>query len=268
MFEGQAPGCGDAVVLYILCAIAGYYAAWKRSSGRTHRLRPQLGFIVTSAAVWGLGLVHALKWAVGRARPMEVLYSGEPFTAWYRIGPHFVTEGVYRGSFPSGHTAQAALLLTLVYVIAAAARQRPPLRQASWGAGAFCLFYVAGMGAARVMALSHWLTDVVAGLFMTWLGIHITYHWLLQVPAQTAFYRKTGRWPRAPEAWELRLSAWLLGVLAGAAAAALGARALLRSDHQGLGFLLPIGAVLLTVSLLRARSLRQRALAELEEPAP
>ncbi len=268
VFEAQPVGGGDAVVLYLLAVIAVYYSGWKRSSGRFYRLRAHGGFVLCSAAVWGLGLVHALKWSVGRARPFEVLYTGIPFTAWYEIGPHFVAEGIYHGSFPSGHTAQATILLTLAYVLAAAGRQRPGLRPVAWGYGGLCLCFIAAMGVARAMALSHWLTDVVAGLFLTWIGIHLTYHWLLQVPAQTAFFRETGRWPRQPEAWELRLSVWLLGGLAGAAAAALGARALFRPGEEVLGLLLPIGAALLAVSFIRARALRQGALEALEDTAP
>ena len=265
IFEGQALGGGDPVVLYLLAALIGYYLAWKNGpAGRFYRHRSLLGFVAVSAACWGLGIVHALKWAVGRARPFEVLFTGAPFTAWHDIGPHFVTEGIYHGSFPSGHTAQAALLLTLAYVLAAGAEHRAGLRPAAWLWTAVCLLFTTAMGAARVMALSHWLTDVIAGLFFTWIGIHASYHWILKVPAQVSFFRKTGRWPQAPEAWELRLSAWLLGTLAGFSMAVLGARALFRPGEALLGLLLPAGTGLLIVCFNRCRKLRKKALREME----
>jgi membrane-associated phospholipid phosphatase len=211
-----------------------------------------------------LGIVHALKWAVGRARPFEVLYTGAPFSAWYDIGPHFVTEGIYHGSFPSGHTAQAALLLTVAYVLASGAADRPALRPAAWLWTLICLSFITAMGAARVMALSHWLTDVIAGLFFTWIGVHVSYHWILKIPAQTFYFRETGSWPRAPEAWELRLSVWLLGALAGFSAAMLGTRALFRPGEADLGLLLPLGAALLIVCVGRFRRLRKRAFRQME----
>ena len=130
LFEGEGFGGGDPVVLFLLAAVIGYYIAWKRPEGRMGPLRAQLGFVLSSAIVWALGLVHALKWSIGRARPYQVLYGEDPFTAWYEFGPHFVSEGVYHGSFPSGHTAQAALLLTLAYLLAGAFGDRP------WGRSA------------------------------------------------------------------------------------------------------------------------------------
>ena len=267
VFEGQAFGGGDPVVLYLLTVLVAYYISSKRPSSRFYRVRPHLGFVILSAAVWALGLVHALKWAVGRARPFEVLYAGIPFTAWHDIGPHFISEGIYRGSFPSGHTSQAALLLTLGYILASLADDRPVLKPAAWIWSAAVVLFTAVMGAARVMAMSHWLTDVIGGFFFTWIGIHISYHWVLRVPDQTAFFRANGRWPRAPEAWELRLAGWLVGAIAGAAAAVLGARAFFRPQEALLGLLLPAGAALVLVCIARAKSLRAKALLELEGAA-
>jgi hypothetical protein len=114
------------------------------------------------------------------------------------------------------------------------------------------------------MALSHWPTDVIAGLFFTWIGVHVSYHWILKIPDQTSFFRETGSWPQAPVAWELRLSAWILGALAGFSAAVLGARALFRPGDVSLGLLLPAGAALLVVCFGRCRTLRKRAFRQME----
>ena len=266
LFEGEGFGGGDPVVLFLLAAVIGYYIAWKRPGSRMGPLRAQLGFVLSSAIVWALGLVHALKWSIGRARPYQVLYGEDPFTAWYEFGPHFVSEGVYHGSFPSGHTAQAALLLTLAYLLAGAFGDRPWGRSAAWSWGALGLCLTAAMGMAQVMSLSHWLTDVIAGLFLTWIGIHLTYHLVLRVPDQTAFFRRADRWPQAPEGWELRLSAWLVVLLAGAAAAVLGIRALFRPQEPVFVPLLPLGAAVFFVSLYMARGARRRALQELDGP--
>ena len=266
LFEAEGFGGGDPVVIYILAALGGYYLAWKRPEHRLHRLRPQFGFVVFSAAIWAFGLVHALKWSIGRARPPEVLRHGVPFSDWYALGPHFVTEGIYRGSFPSGHTAQAAVMFTLAYVLAGIGSDRPSLRLSAWVWAGLCLCYTSVMGIARCMSLSHWLTDVIAGLFLIWIGIHVSYHWILRVPEQTSFFRRTGRWPEGPAAWELRLSLWAVAALAGAAAAVLGARAWFLSDPAVLGLLLPAGAAAAVVSLYRAGLLRRRALGEMDRP--
>lgn len=264
VFEGQAFGGGDLVALYLLAAVGGYYVALKRSSGRFYRLRPYFGFVVTSAVVWGLGMVHALKWSIGRARPFEVLYTGLPFTPWHEIGPHFITEGIYQGSFPSGHTAQAALLLTFAYVLPAATERRAVPRAAAWAVGGLCLCFITAMGIARAMALSHWLTDVVGGLFLTWIGIQVTYHRILRLPEQKAFFLRIGRWPQAPEGWELKLSGWSVAALAGIAAAGLGARALFMPETRALALLLPAGAAGAVFALARAGALRRRAFLEMD----
>lgn len=86
-------------------------------------------------------LTHALKWAVGRARPHQALgaFTYEPFS-----------QTDHMNSFPSGHTSSAvtiALLLGLYF---------PRLRGVFW-------FFAAVVALERIVTRNHYPSDVIAG---------------------------------------------------------------------------------------------------------
>ncbi|UAJ80398.1 phosphatase PAP2 family protein [Leifsonia sp. ZF2019] len=99
--------------------------------------RPWGALFFASASILSVVLVQLLKHTVGRARPSEILVSADP------------------GSFPSGHTANAA---TMVVVLAL-------LFPRVW---VWCL----GIAWALLMAVSrtylgaHWMSDTVGGLLL------------------------------------------------------------------------------------------------------
>lgn len=261
VFEGEAFGGGDIVVIYLLLPVAVYSLGWKdRLSDRWLAWRPAAGFVIASSLVGSLGLVHALKWVVGRARPHLVVFSDLPFTQWYEWGPHFITEGMYRGSFPSGHTSQAAVLMTLAYVLAATPGFSRNQRIAGWLSGMAAAGYAIVMGIARCMSLSHWVSDVIAGFFLPWTVQHILFFLVLQVPRQTRYVRRNGRLPMTPAAWELRLSLYLLATLSGLTLLFLGIRATLRDLSSLAGILIPAGICVTLAFLFLAVRLHREAL--------
>ncbi|MDJ0780538.1 MAG: phosphatase PAP2 family protein [Desulfosarcinaceae bacterium] len=269
LFEGEWMGGGDPVVLVLIIAAVGYYLTWKGVfRPALDRWRPHLGFALTSALITAIQVVHSLKWVMGRARPKEVLERGLAFSHWFEFGPHYVTDGIYRGSFPSGHTAQVFLLMALAYVLAADPLRSHSVRRLGWIWGAFALLYTLIMGVGRCMSFSHWLSDVIGALFLSWVGMHFIYFHLLRVPEQVRFYRRWGQHPQTPLVWEMQLCAWCLGLFIGAMGTLLGMRALLRDEGRlALGFLL-LGLTLTWVGLRRSSLLLGRVRHSYNTPPP
>ncbi|MEF2978799.1 phosphatase PAP2 family protein [Subtercola sp. YIM 133946] len=89
------------------------------------------------ASVLSAGLVQLLKATFGRARPSEILVTAD------------------FGSFPSGHTANAATIAVCLAIIFP--------RVWVWAAGAA---YVVLMLLSRTYLGAHWLTDTLAGMLI------------------------------------------------------------------------------------------------------
>lgn len=242
LFEGDWPGASDIpifaalamLVLYLRATTAGASPRWRRS-------RPSLGFGVVAMLAAGLGAVHALKWVIGRARPYSVL-TGEhlPYTPWYRAGPHFVTEGIYRGSFPSGHTAAAFAFIVVAYALAADPLLSRRWRAVGWAFGALTVAFSAVMAVASSMARSHWLSDSVGVVGLVWILVHALYFWVLRVPDQRRYDQTHGPIP-LPSYWELGFCWRGFLVLLGLIAVGLGLRALWIQPVPYLSALVPVG---------------------------
>lgn len=91
------------------------------------------------AAVTSVIIVQTLKAMIGRPRPPEIDML---------VHPDF-------GSFPSGHSANAALLATTLGIIFA--------RAWVWAAGAV---YTVGMMLSRTYLGAHWISDTVGGMLV------------------------------------------------------------------------------------------------------
>ncbi|MCU1476671.1 MAG: phosphoesterase PA-phosphatase [Subtercola sp.] len=89
------------------------------------------------ASVLSAGLVQLLKTTFGRARPTEILVTAD------------------FGSFPSGHTANAATIAVCMAIVFP--------RVWVWAAGAA---YVVLMLLSRTYLGAHWLTDTLAGMLI------------------------------------------------------------------------------------------------------
>lgn len=256
LFEGGGPGGSDLPIVVFLAVFAAYL--WSGAAEAPPRLlawRPMLGYLTVSALAAGLGVVHAIKWVLGRARPWSVLGREHlPYSDWYQFGPHYVTEGIYRGSFPSGHTAAVFILMALVYAYDGGSGSSLRRRILTWLLGAAVLAYSAAMGVASSMARSHWLSDVIGSVGMVWIVIHVLYHLVLRVPEQTAHWRSHGRHLALPRFWELRLCGWGGLVLLGLMAIGLGVRAFWEQEPPYLAVLIPLGGGLAWLGYPRARA--------------
>jgi PAP2 superfamily protein len=248
LFEGEPLGGGDPVVLFLILVVWIYYLTWKKGAAtRLFAWRPHLGFILVTALTSSVMMVHSLKWVMGRARPSLVFKGLLPFTDWFEFGPHFITEGTYRGSLPSGHTAQVFTLMTVTYILLWATPRFRYQRLIGWVWGGVSLSYTLLMGLTRCMKLSHWVSDVVFALGLSWILMHLIYDRLLKVPDQEAYYRQFGHFPDLPVVWELRLCLLLFATVLGGMAFMLGIRSSLLAAGWPLQISLLCGGILIMV---------------------
>ena len=256
VFEGESLGANDLVILFLLAVTFVYYKGCRTPGpAKWAARRAQSGFILVSALVSAVYVVHSLKWALGRARPDLVIEKGMAFSHWFAYGPHFITDGIYYGSFPSGHTAQMFILMTGAYVLFG-----DPLysRRVRWLGGLWAAVSVIAslaMGLTRCISLSHWLTDILGSVLMGWIIMHLLYYHILRVPAQRQYMAEHGTMPKLPDAWEVFLSIHLFVGTLGAAMIAIGARSLTLHKSAWLLLLVPGGIGFLWLAWNRAAAL-------------
>lgn len=105
--------------------------------------RPWAALYYASATILATVIVQLLKNIVGRPRPLDILVAADP------------------GSFPSGHSANAAVMAATFAIIFP--------RVWVWVAGAL---YTVGMMLSRTYLGAHWISDTIGGLLIA-LGVAI-----------------------------------------------------------------------------------------------
>ena len=265
IFNGdRLPGVGDVFYPLLAMTLLLYIPAWFGRGGpetkwarRLASWRPVCGFILASAFSCSLMFTHTVKQIMGRARPDAVFAGKAPFTAWFCNGPLFFTHGSFTGSFPSGHTATAAISIIFAYALLACL----PVRKRWWG---WCCLVLALlltilMGLARMMSASHWLTDVIFTLFSQWALVHIIFHWILQVPRHRDHFLRAGALLPQPRFFELRLCVLVIPICVGIWAFCTGLRSFGFDGWTRLLALTPAGLLLAIVFLFQAVRLATRA---------
>lgn len=239
LFQGDLPGGGDLVIFGMLAMLAGYFlASFGAGPKCLQRWLPSFGFALFAGLASAVCLVHGIKWVVGRARPAEVVSKGVAYSDWFQLGPHYISEGAYRGSFPSGHTLAALLVMLGAYVLAGDRTQALKLRTAGWMIGLLGLAYAGGMSIARAMSLAHWLSDGMLGILLGWMVIHACYFWVLKVPQQN---RHPDIRKQLPFLFELRFGILVVLATVGFTSALLGLRGFFLLGFHPLVLLIPFG---------------------------
>lgn len=252
IFNGDPrPGAGDLLYPLLFITLLLYFVSWQRKYDQPKdgsrfaafitASRPLCGFILTSAFSCSLLFTHTVKQIVGRARPGAVFSGKAPFSVWYHTGPLFFTHGSYTGSFPSGHTATAAMSIIFAYAFMACLP-----KERRWMGGIFFVVSVGFtilMGISRMMSASHWLTDVVFTLFSQWALIHIIFYYFLDIPQKQEYIRRQGRPQPQPRFFELRICLILVPVCLGIWAFFTGLRSYHFAGFSWLLALTPVGLI-------------------------
>lgn len=243
-FEGNLPGASDPGMVFALFAIFVYFKDWK-IQGRAiwQAWRPYTGFIVMCSLVTGLGLVHSIKWIVGRARPALVINDGLEYTDWYQFGAHFATDGIYFGSFPSGHTASVFILMPLAFILITAGKDSTILRKFGWLWAAVVFVMSLMMAIGRCMSLNHWISDSLGSICLIGIAMHFLFYNVLRVPEQIEYYQEHQKHLITTRFWEARLFLRLLMMIFGGMSVVVGFRALLRPDDRWLGIVIIPGLI-------------------------
>jgi hypothetical protein len=141
----------------------------------------------------------------GRARPYLVWSGKLPFSHWYQFGPQSVSDGIYYGSFPSGHTATIFLLMTLSYFLIADRPRSIRSRLVGLIWAIVVLILTGMMIVGRSMTRDHWVTDSVGSSLLSWIFIHLIYFTVLNIPAQNRYVDTNLRYAPLPRFWEISL---------------------------------------------------------------
>lgn len=266
VFEGESPGGSDIPVLVLAFALFAYFRAWgRRASKRYLAWRPQLGFVIFGSFFLGVVFVHSLKTIMARARPFLVFDHGWPYTRWWELGPHDITQGAYAGSFPSGHAAAAFLLMPVAYALFAGARTRRR-RGAGLVVGAAALAYAIAMSVYRGVDGSHWISDGVLMILAGWILVHMLYYVVLRVPAQAAYFAANEKHPDVPTVWEAQIGLLTTLAAAGLTGTALGLRALARGSLQWPVLLIPPGVIATAFAARQALRVYRTAMRPYRDP--
>ncbi|MBI4083148.1 MAG: phosphatase PAP2 family protein [Candidatus Lambdaproteobacteria bacterium] len=199
LLRGQAPGLLDAVYVPCLLAAVGYLASFLRPlRGIPLNIRARLGALLIVAA--GATLAQqALRFALGRPRPLEVLGGAFPYSAWYQLGALPWRETFALADYPSHYVASAAVLYALLCSLSQKGLRRP----GPWlVAPSLALVGLVGFWGVYVQRI--WPTDAVAGA-----GVGYAAAWLgLRLQLAPGAGGGGWRWERHPTVrggWTLRL---------------------------------------------------------------
>ncbi|MGK0291345.1 MAG: membrane-associated phospholipid phosphatase [bacterium] len=204
VFQGKAFGGTDSIIFIFIGVLFSYF--WFNRTNATPlqiRFRPIIGYLFLSASTAGLAIVHSLKWSIGRARPYLVFDQKFEFSSWFSFGGHYITQGKYSGSFPSGHTATAVMLLTLAYALIGNPKSSQKTKYLGYLVGFVSLLFGILMAISRSMANRHWISDGVGSIGLVWITLHLLFYLVLKIPQQIEDLELLQK--DAPAFWEGKL---------------------------------------------------------------
>lgn len=124
--------------------------------------------IIISIIVIYFVVCEAIKYFASRPRPRVLEYGLHEFKHWYQWKPFaaFSTEHKDCKSFVSGHTANAACLITILPLVASLPKKdnNNKIQIMTIIIGALFTFVVAF---SRIIAKAHWMTDVMGGIILS-----------------------------------------------------------------------------------------------------
>lgn len=193
---GYRFGGGDVYVFFFLLVLVLYFVSYHVA--RLAPWRAAMGFIVLSTLSGGIALIHTLKHFIGRPRPYDVMVSDASFAPWYQWSENIWYVLPRYQSFPSGHTATAALSLVIAYLLLGHPLGREKSKRWGWLALGVAVVYGVAMLISRSMVQAHWLSDGLASVMLLALWLYVLYFWVLRVPQQQRYQQRFQQAYRGP----------------------------------------------------------------------
>ncbi len=167
------PFLSDNLWFKAVCTAAGvcmfalmvFFASKIKQAALKKLLRVFIFIIITLAVE--LILIEGLKNVFGRMRYREWINTGLDSFPWYRINGKPVSDAFK--SFPSGHTANALLILPITFIFDALGKVK------TGRALRIChLFWMIAVMTSRIMAGAHFLSDVCGGAMISLTIVTVT----------------------------------------------------------------------------------------------
>lgn len=177
IYEHNIFGIADIVVLFLLGSLTVYALSFIPFFSSLKKFRKASGYVISAGVTVALSIVHAWKWAFSRVRPYDVFdKTFDLYTHWFMPGRYTLEVGFNQGSFPSGHVATVAILMTLFFLM-----PKQKYRYLRW-LYAFVVFLLSAyMVWLRTMVRQHWFNDNVASYGIA-LVILYFFYWFIHYP--------------------------------------------------------------------------------------
>lgn len=267
IFEGDALGAGDLIIFVIIACFIIYLlccwserkqlmmgSEWRSWHKKVKRTRIQLGFFLINTLCIALLSVQSIKFLMARPRPKQVLfYQDYPFYHWFEVGPQFIADGMYRGSFPSGHTSLTLVMLGGAYCLIFCGRSLVS-KWIGYFLYSLTMLLASLMAMHRVMTGSHWITDVIFTV-MLGLGItHVLFFGVMRIQEQLYEIEHHGVNYSKPFS-ELLIGLYFFLFCLGTVSMSIGIRSVLIPHTPILFALVPIGLIMIFLSYRAWRSM-------------
>ncbi len=213
LLSGQNFGGADLPVFLAVFSALLYALSLFEPFGkfRSHSWTAYLPALLVLTAV----TTHALKISIGRARPYDVWSGKEEYSEWFQFGSHWIGEGIFSGSFTSGHTAATITFLGMGCYLYNHEYVRKRLFY-HLGALLFVILafsYMVAMGISRSMLAYHWITDTSGSILIGIAWSYLLYFHIFRIHEQRLFYQKYKRTAVLSRIWEVFSVGYLVGII-------------------------------------------------------
>ena len=213
LLSGKNFGGADFPIFLGLCS-ALFYALGLLKPFEKFRSHAWTSYL-PSLLVLTTTTTHALKISIGRARPYEVWSGKETYSEWFQFGSHWIGDGLFSGSFTSGHTSSTITFLGIgLYLYNHQSVRKRLLYHV--GALFFVILsfgYMVAMAVSRSMLAQHWITDTAGAVIIGSAWSYLLYFHIFRIHEQQIFYQKYKRTAVLPRLWEVWLVGYLVGII-------------------------------------------------------